>query len=69
LSEDQGVQLMMRKMQEKNQELQEENKLLNFKVKSTMAKNERLERENEMLRNKIEENTWNDVMKDDNNEG
>jgi len=60
--------IIVQKLQSQIKQLGEEKKTLEFKVKSTMAKNERLERENEMLRNKIEENTWNEIDKDDNDE-
>jgi regulator of replication initiation timing len=46
-------------------ELNEQRKVDGFKIKSVMAKNEKLERENEMLRKQIEENTWNEIDKDD----
>jgi regulator of replication initiation timing len=60
--------IVIKRLQNRINELGDEKKELEFKVKSTMAKNERLERENEMLRNKIEENTWNEIDKDDNDE-
>jgi regulator of replication initiation timing len=60
--------IVIKRLQNRINELGDEKKELEFRVKSTMAKNERLERENEMLRNKIEENTWNEIDKDDNDE-
>jgi hypothetical protein len=48
--------------------LKEVNREQEFKLRSVMIKNERLEKENEMLRSKIEENTWNEIDKDDNDE-
>jgi regulator of replication initiation timing len=60
--------IIVQKLQSQIKQLGEEKKTLEFKVKSTMAKNERLERENEMLRKQIEENTWNEIDKDDNDD-
>jgi regulator of replication initiation timing len=60
--------IVIKRLQNRINELDDEKKELEFKVKSTMAKNERLERENEMLRKQIEENTWNEIDKDDNDD-
>ena len=60
--------IVIKRLQNRINELGDEKKELEFKVKSTMAKNERLERENEMLRKQIEENTWNEIDKDDNDD-
>jgi len=60
--------IVIKRLQNRINELGDEKKELEFRVKSTMAKNERLERENEMLRKQIEENTWNEIDKDDNDD-
>ena len=69
MGEERARDIIIEKMQAQNQHLQEENKLLNYKVKSTMEKNERLTKENERLRQLLDESNYEEAVEVMDNEG
>lgn len=67
MAEDEGQSIVIQNLRIANKRLSDENKLLNFKIKSVMAKNERLEKDLNALRQKVDENNWSEIEREDEN--